>query len=38
MLYVYKCVYIIIYKVMLIININIPEKTEEWGFFVLNQK
>ena len=37
MLYVYKCVYIIIYKVMLIININIPEKTEEWGF-VLIQK
>ena len=29
------CVYIIKYKVMMIINIIIPGKTEEWGF-VLN--
>ena len=26
------CVYIIKYKVMMIINIIIPGKTEEWGF------
>ena len=31
----YIKVYLIIYKVMLIINIIIPGKTEEWGF-VLN--
>ena len=31
----YINVYLIIYKVMLIINIIIPGKTEEWGF-VLN--
>ena len=35
--FVYINVYLIIYKVMLIINIIIPGKTEEWGF-VLNSK
>ena len=33
--FMYINVYLIIYKVMLIINIIIPGKTEEWGF-VLN--
>ena len=33
--FIYIKVYLIIYKVMLIINIIIPGKTEEWGF-VLN--
>ena len=33
--FMYIKVYLIIYKVMLIINIIIPGKIEEWGF-VLN--
>ena len=35
MFYVYKCVYIIIYNVILINNIIISGKTAEWSF-VLN--
>ena len=33
--FMYRKVYLIIYKVMLIINIIIPGKIDEWGF-VLN--
>ena len=34
--YMYKMyIYIIKYKVMMIINIIIPGKTEEWGFVLI---